>query len=452
MTLFDFNKVISSHTANTAPTLAWTGETNYAGGGLYPLTGIPTTTFAYRVQYADADNDPPADGYPNVHIKKGGVDIAGSPFAMAYVSGDYNAGAIYRYPISSLAPGTDYTYFVASDTYSVQATGTPLTPISGPSVIGSAPTISSVVPNPASILTGAATTITCTASDPNGYTLIYTWSPGGGAISGTGAQVTWTAPALIGTYTVGVKVTNVHGGSVQSSTNVVVTASGSDQPDWVSIPGGTYMMGAADLSYATPVHQVTVPSFQMARTLVTNRQYRACVTAGACTAAYDYGAQYDGDDQPVVGVNWYQAKAFSAWAGGRLPSEAEWEYAARSGGQNQNYPWGNAAPDCSLAVYNYTLCGHSATATVCSTPAGNTAQGLCDMAGNAWEWVEDTWHSSYSGAPTDGSAWEDAGSGRVFRGGSWYGIAGYLRSADRNYYGGGGPGDRGSYLGFRPAR
>ena len=219
------------------------------------------------------------------------------------------------------------------------------------------------------------------------------------------------------------------------------------QVQWVSIPGGSFMMGAADLWHATPVHQVTVPSFQMARTLVTNKQYRACVTAGACTAGRECGSQFDGDDQPVVCVDWYQAKAFSAWVGGRLPSEAEWEYAARSAGQNQNYPWGNATPTCSLAVFSG--CTRNVTATVCSTPAGNTAQGLCDMAGNAWEWVEDTWHSSYSGAPTDGSAWEDSGSDRVNRGGSWNFDAGDARSANRNNYA---PGYRNYYLGFRPAR
>ncbi|NNN06846.1 MAG: formylglycine-generating enzyme family protein, partial [Elusimicrobia bacterium] len=215
---------------------------------------------------------------------------------------------------------------------------------------------------------------------------------------------------------------------------------------WVRIPGGTFSMGASDQSNAQP-HQVTVKSFQMAKTLVTNRQYKACVAAGACTAADDQGPAFDGDDQPVVGVDWNQAKAFSKWVGGRLPSEAEWEYAARSAGKDWKYPWGDETATCDNAVI--AGCGYNATSPVCSKPKGNTKQGLCDMAGNVWEWVEDKYHDSYKGAPTDGSAWEDAGSFRVVRGGSWLFDAARARSAYRYSDD---PGNRGDYLVFRPAR
>ncbi len=211
---------------------------------------------------------------------------------------------------------------------------------------------------------------------------------------------------------------------------------------WVAIPGGRFTMGS-DKGDEWPAHGVTIKSFWMAKTLVTNKQYKACVDAGACSAAQDYGS----DDQPVVGVDWDQAKTFSEWVGGRLPSEAEWEYAARSAGKNQTYPWGNAKVTCERAVI--LGCG-SVTAPVCSKSAGNTQQGLCDMAGNAWEWVQDWYHGSYSGAPTDGSAWEyPAGSNRVIRGGSWYNGAIYLRSAVRDNFN---PGNRSSSLGFRSAR
>ncbi|NNN06367.1 MAG: formylglycine-generating enzyme family protein, partial [Elusimicrobia bacterium] len=195
-----------------------------------------------------------------------------------------------------------------------------------------------------------------------------------------------------------------------------------------------------------PAHRVTIHSFQMAKTLVTNKLYKACVAAGACTAPSNY---YGGDDNPVVNVDWNQAKAFSKWVGGRLPSEAEWEYAARSGGRDWKYPWGNETATCDNAVI--AGCGYNETAPVCSKPKGNTKQGLCDMAGNAWEWVEDEWHDSYDGAPTDGSAWEDAnaGSDRVGRGGSWGFDAADARSAYRS---GGDPGYRSADLGFRPAR
>ena len=146
---------------------------------------------------------------------------------------------------------------------------------------------------------------------------------------------------------------------------------------------------------------MTVKSFQLAKTEVTNKQYKACVEAGACTPPSSYEG---GDDQPVVNVDWNQAKAFSEWVGGRLPSEAEWEYAARSGGKERKYPWGDEEPSCERAVMNQggNGCGRNATWPVCSKTAGNTSQGLCDMAGNVWEWTQDWYHdSSYAIANFD---------------------------------------------------
>ena len=209
------------------------------------------------------------------------------------------------------------------------------------------------------------------------------------------------------------------------------------------------MMGADDRGpSAQPRHKVTVRSFEMAQTLVTNKQYRACVDAGVCAKADSEGYWFAGDYQPVVGVNWEQARAFSRWVGGRLPTEAEWEYAARGGGREQPYPWGDKAEPCERAVI--ADCGSEPTAPVCSKPAGNTQQGLCDMAGNAWEWVQDWYHDSYDGAPTDGSAWENpAGSLRVFRGGTWDRPA---RDAQSAFRGNLTPGHAPNNLGFRPAR
>ena len=216
---------------------------------------------------------------------------------------------------------------------------------------------------------------------------------------------------------------------------------------WIAIPGGSFTMGSGDsgTDNEKPAHAVTIKPFQMAKTLVTNKQYKACVEAGAC-AAPSSGFPSEGDDRPVVGVDWNQARAFSTWAGGRLPSEAEWEYAARGAGKDRKYPWGDEEATCERAVI--AGCA-SASAPVCSKPAGNTPQGLCDMAGNAWEWVEDWYHGSYEGAPADGGAWEDAGSDRVNRGGSWFHGAGFARSALRRYIV---PSYRDDRLGFRPVR
>ena len=218
-----------------------------------------------------------------------------------------------------------------------------------------------------------------------------------------------------------------------------------------------------------PVHRVRVATFELARTEVTVAQYRACVRAGACSDHHLTGYEWPGqaftesaycnwgqpgrEDHPMNCVDWKQARAFARWAGGRLPSEAEWEYAARSGGRDITYPWGSGEATCERAVIDHggRGCGKDRTWPVCSKPAGRSAQGVCDLAGNVWEWTEDCWHGSYEGAPADGSAWTgcDPGAFRVFRGGSWSYSAWGVRSAFRS---GSPPADRCDYLGLRPAR
>jgi hypothetical protein len=118
----------------TTPAMSWTGAAGYVSDGLNPETGASTTTFNFRVKYTDADNDSPADGYPKVHIKKGGAEISGSPFAMSFVSGDYNTGAIYAYS-SILSTGANYSYyFEAKDLWGAAAAGVSTAPINGPVV------------------------------------------------------------------------------------------------------------------------------------------------------------------------------------------------------------------------------------------------------------------------------------------------------------------------------
>ncbi|MFA5137646.1 MAG: formylglycine-generating enzyme family protein [Elusimicrobiota bacterium] len=216
---------------------------------------------------------------------------------------------------------------------------------------------------------------------------------------------------------------------------------------WIMIPGGSFLMGSGS-GNKTPRPRVRIKPFQMAKTEVTWGQYMACVDAGVCTPAKDGSP---GDGYPVTGVDWNQARAFSEWVGGRLPSEAEWEYAARSGGRDIDYPWGNEPASCQRAVMAHGMkgCGRNLTWPVCSKTAGNTAQGLCDMAGNVWEWTQSRHHGSPDGAHRGWRSWESPGGDRVYRGGSWGDVGGFLRASTRVWYD---QGDRVDDLGFRPVR
>jgi formylglycine-generating enzyme required for sulfatase activity len=233
-------------------------------------------------------------------------------------------------------------------------------------------------------------------------------------------------------------------------------AQGEPGLEWVRIPGGSFEMGSTDgNSNEMPVHTVRIRTFDLMKTEVTVGQYRACVRAVACTepdkGGYCNYDKFDRENHPINCVEWYQAQAFARWAGSRLPTEAEWEYAARSGGKEQRYPWGNEEATCARAVMDDggDGCGKDSPWPVCSKPQGNSTHGVCDLAGNVWEWVQDPYHSSYTGAPSDGSAWEGGASGRVFRGGSWYSSASGLRPAYRIWRG---PSGRSFNLGFRLAR
>ncbi|MBN2492956.1 MAG: formylglycine-generating enzyme family protein [Deltaproteobacteria bacterium] len=242
---------------------------------------------------------------------------------------------------------------------------------------------------------------------------------------------------------------------------------------WASIAGGTAMLGS-DTGDANegPQHRVTIAAFEMSTAEVTVVQYGACVDAGTCTPPsqcyppyYNWGVP-GREDFPVNCVSWSQAAAFCAWVGGRLPSEAEWEYAARSEGQEITYPWGDELATCTYAVMeeNGRGCGADRTWAVCSKPLGHTQQGLCDMAGNVYEWVQDCFHGSYDcvtspdaencagggAAPADGSAWEEPDCPvRVIRGGGFVADAFNLRVSDRYWLE---PDGQNGSVGFRCAR
>jgi iron(II)-dependent oxidoreductase len=211
--------------------------------------------------------------------------------------------------------------------------------------------------------------------------------------------------------------------------------------EWVAIAGGSFTMGSAGgESNEQPPHTVSVGDFEIGRTEVTVAEYGRCVALGVCTAP-DTGsaANWNVNNRdlfPVNYVSWQQAADFCAWAGGRLPTEAEWEFAARSRGVTTAYPWGEEPATCDYAVMDDggAGCGSGSSRAVCSREAGNTAEGLCDMAGNGREWVQDLYHLTYDGAPADGSAWEVNGTLRVVRGGSYDLAADDLRASARMGY------------------
>jgi len=229
------------------------------------------------------------------------------------------------------------------------------------------------------------------------------------------------------------------------------TPTPSATPDMVYVPAGEFIMGSHQRSNEQPVHAVYLDAFYIDKTEATNAQYRACVEAGLCRAPTicDWGEPTYEDpskiDHPVVCVSWNDAKAYCEWAGKRLPTEAEWEKAAR-GTDGRTYPWGEGI-DCDRA--QYSGCGGQ-TVPVGSKPKGGSPYGALDMAGNVWEWVAD-WYDSgyYSRSPERNPLGPDSGELRVLRGGSWVYIPTSVRCAIRDWYI---PDKRSSGVGFRCVR
>jgi len=198
-------------------------------------------------------------------------------------------------------------------------------------------------------------------------------------------------------------------------------------PDWVRLEGGEVWVGALEgEGYADehPRRRVKVEAFELGKTEVTVRQYMRCVEGGACdveklkTPDWGDASQCNWDhperyDHPMNCVSWRQALDYARWVGGRLPSEAEWSFAAQGGreapAEGLRYPWGQKSRGCGYAVLHHRSrgdgCGEGGTAPVCSARSGDSAQGLCDLIGNVWEWMTDEYHPSYQDAPVDAAAW-----------------------------------------------
>lgn len=241
----------------------------------------------------------------------------------------------------------------------------------------------------------------------------------------------------------------------------------------VYVPGGTFMMGADNAGAASPAHAVTLSPFYIDKYEVTNRLWAACVVAGACSlpgSTDDYtGRPYFGveatNDYPVIYISWFNADAYCRWRGARLPTEAEWEMAARwnpATGTVTVYPWGN---DWDKTQLNYcdSSCllgdqgfadlsfndGWPQMAPVGHFPGGASPVGALDMSGNVAEWVFD-WYSSafYAASPAENPAGPSTGLARVTRGGGWSLDRNGARSTARSHFG---PLTQAAGIGFRCA-
>ena len=246
--------------------------------------------------------------------------------------------------------------------------------------------------------------------------------------------------------------------------------------DEVLIPSGNFWMGNNDNScncYEIPIHQVFLDSFYIDKYEVTNAQFKKFIDAnGYCDSTFwtpigwRFKLQYNltkpkfWDDEnfgikhpnkPVVGISWYEAWAYAKWAGKRLPTEAEWERAARYL-DNRLFPWGNEEPDESRCNFGYIFGStlNASTKEVGSYELGKSEEDIYDLAGNVSEWCND-WYDIgyYSKSPKENPQGPEDGKYKVVRGGSWFLYKNYMRVSSRDFAL---PSSRTKFIGFRCAR
>lgn len=207
-----------------------------------------------------------------------------------------------------------------------------------------------------------------------------------------------------------------------------------DRMTMVCVPAGEFIMGSTDTELdaflnecpncqqkwfadEVPHHTVYLDAFWIDQTEVSNAQYQQCVEGRACEqSAYGDNVDFGAPDQPVAGVDWDNAMMYCMKIGGRLPTEAEWEKAAR-GVDRHKYPWGD---EWNASRCNSFESGIGKTVPVGSYPDGASPYGVLDMAGNVWEWVVDWYESDYyTHSPLRNPRGPETGSNRVIRGGAW---------------------------------
>jgi formylglycine-generating enzyme required for sulfatase activity/class 3 adenylate cyclase len=219
-----------------------------------------------------------------------------------------------------------------------------------------------------------------------------------------------------------------------SSTTAPAQPASIREPETVAIRGGSFAMGSNEDNSEKPIHQVTIKPFAIGKYPVTVREWNECAAAKAC--AFAAAGQ---DDAPVTNVSWTDAQQYVTWLTVatkkpyRLPSEAEWEYAARAGAQTK-YWWGEKLQPGMASCKDCTDVAAADQPIKVGSFKPNPF-GLYDMGGGVDQWVEDCWHKNYQGAPADGSSWTGGDcASHVLRSGSWKNDARYVRPANRDSY------------------
>ncbi len=206
-------------------------------------------------------------------------------------------------------------------------------------------------------------------------------------------------------------------------------------PGMVYIPEGYFPMGTSSgREDEKPLHFVYTPAYFIDKYEVSNAEYMEFVEAtGHEKPLFWNDENFNQPDQPVVGVSWYDAMAFARWKGGRLPTEAEWEKAAR-GTDQRVFPWGDAFPTDEVVTFRrkFSELGFQVMEPVDGLPQGRSPYGLHHMAGNVWEWVNDWYDPAYyDRSPRHDPPGPATGTLKVLRGGNWYYKAYYLRTTYR---------------------
>ena len=320
-----------------------------------------------------------------------------------------------------------------------------------------APTVATAIAN-RSLAMGGDATLDLSDHFSDDQTLVYEVRSSDAEVlrvSVTGGVLT-LMPVAEGSATVTVTARDPDGNEATQTFSVTVGPSGGDSggggggqagerfrdcdvcPEMVVVPAGTFLMGAPESerdsdSGELPVHAVTVPSFAVGVYEVTFDEWDACVAGGGCDGYRPYDRNWGRGRRPVIRVTWEDAQRYVEWLSlrtgerYRLPSESEWEYAARAGTTTPFHTGETITTE--QANYNGRLFRHQ---TVPVGSFGANEFGLHDVHGNVREWVYDCWNDHYEGAPADGSAWLSGRCDvRVLRGGSWFDVPSVLRAASR---------------------